>query len=221
MERLSATDPIFGTLPDNVGNRTLRWLDLAIDAAMALALRSGRSGHLFRLRCPHAPHFPPSRRVYEHAFDDVKAPRTPNYNAVVRQGGAAKTTWSIAACWEDQHFRDRWRSLLSVDDLIRDVYDKLEARGVPNSTFIPLGLTTGTNKASGASAPPSSTCTRPTSAPSSCADPRRARGQFHDSDPGNVDVMPTMRSGRGQRVSASGRPRWAQHGLVHGGRDRR
>ena len=71
---------------------------------------------------------------------DLTAPVTPNYNLSspdkaqhVRQNPALTQR---AKCWENQHFRDRWRALLSVDDVIRAVYDKLAAEDALKDTFI-------------------------------------------------------------------------------------
>ncbi|CAG0926099.1 unnamed protein product, partial [Notodromas monacha] len=36
----------------------------------------------------------------------------------------------------DEFFRDRWRSLLSVDDLVSDVYNSLAEKGMIDNTFI-------------------------------------------------------------------------------------
>ena len=36
----------------------------------------------------------------------------------------------------DEHFRDRWRTLLSVDDMIDRVMKKLEDIGELNNTFV-------------------------------------------------------------------------------------
>lgn len=67
-------------------------------------------------------------------------PITPNYNVSspdkaqhVRQNPALNKQ---VQCWENQHFRDRWRTLLSVDDLVDAVYTKLEAENLLNNTFI-------------------------------------------------------------------------------------
>ena len=89
----------------------------------------------------HAPHYPATPAPwYEKSFASVVAPRTPNYNVSspdkaqhIRQNAPLS---ALAKCWEDEHFRDRWRSLLSVDDLLVAVVDKLEAAGVLNKTFI-------------------------------------------------------------------------------------
>ncbi len=42
----------------------------------------------------------------------------------------------LAYCWENQHFRDRWRALLSVDDLVHDLVQFLDHNGALNETFI-------------------------------------------------------------------------------------
>ena len=41
-----------------------------------------------------------------------------------------------AHCWENQHFRNRWRTLLSVDDLVSAVLDSLETAQIMNQTFV-------------------------------------------------------------------------------------
>ena len=42
----------------------------------------------------------------------------------------------VSACWADQQFRDRVSSLLSVDDLVEAVVQKLEDMGQLENTFI-------------------------------------------------------------------------------------
>ena len=39
-------------------------------------------------------------------------------------------------CWENQHFRDRWQSLLSVDDIVTDLFATLEDLGIAKKTFV-------------------------------------------------------------------------------------
>ena len=130
-ELLNETAPVFGTVyqTSQIGNRTLRWLD-------------GRTrGPFFAYVGPHAPHFPATPAPwYAHAFDDVGIPETPNYNCShedkaqhVRQNPPIDDR---VKCWQSQHFRDRWASLLSVDDLVFSLYHKLEAMGVLDDTYI-------------------------------------------------------------------------------------
>ena len=204
VEKLSASNPIFGTpyQTTQVGNRTLRWLDSAIDAALSEpadgnAETSGRP--FFAYIGPHAPHFPAQPAPwYEHAFDDVNAPRTPNYNLSspgkanhVRQNPPLD---DAVACWENQHFRDRWSSLLSVDDLISDVYDKLKEKGVLEKTFILFssdhGYKQGQWRIGTSKQHPYETDIR---SPFIMRGPGvLAGGNFTSQISGNVDVMPTM-----------------------------
>jgi hypothetical protein len=38
-------------------------------------------------------------------------------------------------CWEDQHFRDRWSTLLSVDEIVQTVVDKLTALKILDKVY--------------------------------------------------------------------------------------
>ena len=133
VEIIDSTDPVFGSIyqTSQLGNRTLRWLDAIGE----------ESKPFFAYIGPHAPHFPAQPAPwYEHTFDEVNAPITPNYNVEspdkaqhIRQNPPLDER---ARCWENQHFRDRWGSLLSVDDLINDLYDYLEAHMLLENTYI-------------------------------------------------------------------------------------
>ena len=118
-ETLNATNPIYGTAYQTaqIGNRTLDWIE---------ALRKNpetAKKPFFAYVGPHAPHFPAQPAPwYEHEFADLKLPHTPNFNLScpdkmqhIRQNPPFT---ALAKCWEDQHFRDRWSSLLSVDDIV-------------------------------------------------------------------------------------------------------
>merc|ERR1711963_155263 len=81
----------------------------------------------------HAPFTPAPQ--YANEFSDIVAPRIPSHNADVgdskhwftRQGGPL----SDSALEEvDEIFRNRWRTLLSVDDLVEDVVTRLESEGL-------------------------------------------------------------------------------------------
>ena len=132
-ETLPLKAPVFKTAyqTTQIGNRTLRWLENAIDGESPFLAYIG----------PHAPHYPAQPAPwYEHAFDNVKAPRTPNYNLSspgkaqhVRQNPPLDAQ---VKCWENQHFRDRWSSLLSVDDIIEDVYTMLREKNALDTTYI-------------------------------------------------------------------------------------
>ncbi|KAJ8381975.1 hypothetical protein SKAU_G00027530 [Synaphobranchus kaupii] len=88
---------------------------------------------------PHAPWT--AAPQYEGRFADVKAPRDPNFNVhgkdkhwLIRQ---AKTPMSNSSVqFLDDAYRKRWRTLLSVDDLVEKVVKKLEVRGELENTYI-------------------------------------------------------------------------------------
>jgi len=140
LETISADDPIFGSpyQTTQLGNRTIRWLDSILDSA---SNKEADKRPFFAYIGPHAPHYPAQPAPwYEHAFDLLSAPITPNYNVSspdktqhIRQNPPLDDRVN---CWENQHFRDRWASLLSVDDLITDLYEFLDARLVLENTYI-------------------------------------------------------------------------------------
>lgn len=136
-ETLNGTSPKYGTVYQSaqIGNRTLDWLD----ALRADPVRAKKP--FFAYVGPHAPHYPATPAPwYAHTFDHVTIPITPNYNVSspdktqhVRQNPPLS---DLAKCWEDQHFRDRWASLLSVDDIVDALMTKLEAQGLLETTFL-------------------------------------------------------------------------------------
>ena len=120
-----------------LGNRTVSWLA----AAAAEAARPGGKP-FFGYIAPHAPHFSaePAPWHLEAPLPSYTAPRPPSYNA----SGAGKL-WSVAmneplgdftARGIDKHFVNRHRSLLSVDDLVAEVFAILEAAGVLDNTYV-------------------------------------------------------------------------------------
>ena len=119
-----------------IGNRSLEFIEYAVKVA--------KKPFLAYLG-PHAPHYsadaPPWAR---DLFSDMKAPRTPAYNISV--GQADKTlhvmqnpSWDVGSSMEthiDIHFRDRWRAIVGVDDLVGLVHDALKTLGVLDNTYI-------------------------------------------------------------------------------------
>ncbi|XP_041111302.1 N-acetylglucosamine-6-sulfatase-like [Polyodon spathula] len=89
-----------------------------------------------------APHYPwTSAPQYEKSFSDVKAPRDPIFNVhgkdkhwLIRQAKTPMTNSSVQ--FLDDAYRKRWRTLLSVDDLVEKVVKKLETRGELDNTYI-------------------------------------------------------------------------------------
>jgi hypothetical protein len=69
-------------------------------------------------------------------FNDLKAPRTPAYNTSVGQKDKAHHVAqnppldAEAEKYIDVHFRDRWRAISGVDDMVGLVLDHLEAKNI-------------------------------------------------------------------------------------------
>uniref|UniRef100_A0A671T964 N-acetylglucosamine-6-sulfatase n=1 Tax=Sinocyclocheilus anshuiensis TaxID=1608454 RepID=A0A671T964_9TELE len=89
-----------------------------------------------------APHSPwTAAPQYESSFPNIKAPRDPNFNIhgkdkhwLIRQAKTPMTNSSVE--FLDNAYRKRWRTLLSVDDLVEKVVRKLEVRGELSNTYI-------------------------------------------------------------------------------------
>jgi len=114
-----------------IGNRSLAWIREVANGPKPFFAYLG----------PHAPHYPAEPAPwYRDAFPDIKIPITPNYNVSspektqhVRQNPPLT---ALAKCWENQHFRDRWQTLLSVDDIVRDLFNLLDELDVAKKTFV-------------------------------------------------------------------------------------
>eukprot|EP01084_Bolivina_argentea_P021904 40709_1 len=91
----------------------------------------------------HAPHFPADPAPwYQNEFNDKNAPRTPHFNLKVDNHHDFVSSNPIlndtAIEWIDQLYRDRLRSLLSVDDMIQPLFNVLKQYNVLNNTYIVL-----------------------------------------------------------------------------------
>eukprot|EP00947_MAST-08B_sp_MAST-8B-sp1_P002917 g2917.t1 len=116
-----------------IGNRSLEFIEYAVGAGRPFVAYLG----------PHAPHYSADAPPWAtDLFSDKSAPRTPAYNTSegqlhkarhVAQNPALDDT---AALWIDRHFRDRWRSIVGVDDMLSLVLDRLEGLGVLNNTYV-------------------------------------------------------------------------------------
>jgi N-acetylglucosamine-6-sulfatase len=118
-----------------VGNQTIPWLTRVATAAAA----GGKP--FFAYLGPHAPHFPsePAPWYADAPIPSQLAPRTPGYNSF-RDG----KSWAIrenvpfqpfTADGIDHHYRNRMRSLMSVDDYLRDIFAVLEATNTLENTY--------------------------------------------------------------------------------------
>ena len=87
-----------------LGNRTIRWLEAILDEK---SKEDGAERPFFAHIGPHAPHYPAQPAPwYEHAFDHLCAPITPNYNISspdktqhIRQNPPLDER---VKCWENQ-----------------------------------------------------------------------------------------------------------------------
>lgn len=114
-----------------IGNKSLEWLQHVAPSGQPFAM----------IVTPKAPHIAATPAPwYRTRFSDRQAPRTPAYNFsaldhhwVVAQQGPITDTESAEI---DELFRDRWRTLLSVDDLVAALVAGLEQAGVLHNTYI-------------------------------------------------------------------------------------
>ena len=120
-----------------IGNATIPWLERV---AAASAQPGGKP--FFAYLAPHAPHFPaePAPWYAEAPLPSETAPRLPSYNVT-----GVGADWAInenapfndfTAAGIDLHFRNRQRSLMSVDDYVRDIFATLENAGVLGNTIL-------------------------------------------------------------------------------------
>jgi N-acetylglucosamine-6-sulfatase len=90
-------------------------------------------------RAPHSPQTPAP--WYKHNFPNATNPRTPAFNAtdlgdhVGFVASQPPITQKETAAF-DEEFRNRWRTLQSVDDLVAGIVAELEAQGLLNRTYI-------------------------------------------------------------------------------------
>lgn len=96
---------------------------------------------LFLYLAPGAPHSPsvPAHR-YKGLFADVQLPQPPNFNEVDRSD---KPLWvrRLELLPADDparlmHFRNRLRSMLSIEDMLVDVLNELQAQGKLDNTYV-------------------------------------------------------------------------------------
>lgn len=116
-----------------IGNRSLKFIRDSVAMQKPFLAYLG----------PHAPHYSADAPPWAQTlFSEMRAPRTPAYNTSV---GQADKTLHVAqnppidsemAYWIDKHFRDRWRSIVGVDDMVGLLLDELERLGVADDTYV-------------------------------------------------------------------------------------
>ena len=113
-----------------IGNATLEFVNAS--------LSSGKP--FFAYVAPHAPHVPATPAPwYEDVFKDYKAPRTENYNYsaldhhyVIRMQQPLSNEEGEEV---DLLFQNRWRTLLSVDDIMISLVDTIGKYGELDNTY--------------------------------------------------------------------------------------
>jgi N-acetylglucosamine-6-sulfatase len=128
----SGEDPAKDYLTSLIGNMSVNFIKSAVASEKPF----------FAYIAPHAPHVPATPAAwYQNAFENLRAPRTPNYNYtatdhhyVIRQQDHLD---ELVAAMSDELFRNRWRSLLSVDDIMIEVVKVLtDLKELDNTYFI-------------------------------------------------------------------------------------
>ena len=145
---------------------------------------------------PHAPATPAPRhaRLFKHA----KAPRTPSYDEKDLTGKPTEVrrlppvSKKEAATW-DALYRDRLRSLQSVDDMIGDLVDALRSAGRLDDTYFIFTSDNGFHIGQHRMPPGKNTAyVEDTHVPFVVRGPGVPAGRTVDRLAGNVDVGPTL-----------------------------
>lgn len=118
-------------LTDLINNRSMEYLQ-----------KQSGSHPFFMMMSTPACHSPfDSAPQYVSQFTDKKAPRGPSFNVhaadkhwLIRRAQNPMSNSSIT--YIDETFRKRWRTLLSVDDMVKNVVTLLDSKKLLNKTFI-------------------------------------------------------------------------------------
>ena len=116
--------------PAVIGNQTIDFVTAALDSGQPF----------FAYVAPHAPHSPATPAPwYKDTFFGTRAPRTPSFNL------HAPCHHFAAACQPDINFIELWlidelarkrlQSLLTVNDIIKEVYKVVSEYGAIDSTY--------------------------------------------------------------------------------------
>jgi N-acetylglucosamine-6-sulfatase len=152
---------------------------------------------------PHAPATPAPRHA--KLFKGVKAPRTPSYDEQDLTGKPTEVrrlppvSKKEAATW-DALYRNRLRSLQSVDDMIGDLVDTLRASGRLDNTYFVFTSDNGFHIGQHRMPPGKNTAyVEDTRVPFVVRGPGVPAGRTVDQLAGNVDVAPTLADLAGAR----------------------
>lgn len=114
-----------------IGNASLKFMHDSLEADRPFFLFVG----------PHAPHLPATPAPwYMNEFANISAPRTPNYNSWASHHHYLVRSQPPMTAQDDSYvdnlFRYRSRSLLSVDDIVKDIVNMLTKYGEIDNTYI-------------------------------------------------------------------------------------
>ena len=128
-----------------IGNATVQWLSEALRQQQRTSAQAP-SPPIFAYIAPHAPHTAPAGQSmvapwYKHAFarDDIRAPRTAGYGLA-----APDHHWLVATQPEltvsvkvqmDVLALMRWQALLSVEDMLKEIFAVVEEFDAMDRTF--------------------------------------------------------------------------------------
>ncbi|XP_054711336.1 N-acetylglucosamine-6-sulfatase-like [Uloborus diversus] len=131
-------------IPEKHGNDPQK--DYLTDVIMEKAMRfleNQSETPFFMFLAPPAPHSPftPSPK-FKNAFRNFSAPRTPNFNFkagkdkhwLLRQPPSPLPTDVIRDI--DETFRNRWRTLLSVDEGVENIFQVLKKKKMLRNTYV-------------------------------------------------------------------------------------
>lgn len=132
--RASTSGEFAGYTTSIIANKSISWIKKVARGPQPFFVAIASKG-------PHVPATPAP--WYKNAFMEHSAPRTPDYNAsaetlanhhwlIAQQGPITEKQGEVI----DELFRNRWRTLLSIDDAIAGVVHALEELQVLDSTYI-------------------------------------------------------------------------------------
>ena len=116
---------------------------LSNDSVTYIEQQSKSSKPFFMMVSTPAPHEPWTfKPEYANLYKNITAPRDNDQWNVHKEDAhwvvrnAPNPMSNISVNWADNAFRNRWRTLKSVDDLVANVYNALNRTGLLNSTYI-------------------------------------------------------------------------------------
>lgn len=122
-----------------LGNYTMSFIKQHAAAQREAVATGATPKPFFAWVGPHAPHYPAAVAPwYADELNGTIAPRVPSYNysAPDHHGFISTNPMldEVEASFIDQHYRDRLRALMSVDDLAAGILETLKAEGLADNT---------------------------------------------------------------------------------------